>query len=142
MISNVSNLVKEKKIDDISKEKNKNIINVIKGAIIAIILSLIFLTVYAAVLSFTNVSENTMVPVVLVITGISILIGSSMSSISIKKKGLMNGALVGLIYAITLYILSSIFGTGFSIGLNSIIMIIVSIITGMIGGIIGVNLKN
>ena len=30
MISNVSNLVKEKKIDDISKEKNKNIINVIK----------------------------------------------------------------------------------------------------------------
>lgn len=142
MISNVSNLVKEKKIDDISKEKNKNIINVIKGAIIAIILSLIFLTVYAAVLSFTNVSENTMVPVVLVITGISILIGSSMSSISIKKKGLMNGALVGLIYAITLYILSSIFGAGFSIELNSIIMIIVSIITGMIGGIIGVNLKN
>ena len=142
MISNVSNLVKEKKIDDISKEKNKNIINVIKGAIIAIILSLIFLTIYAAVLSFTNVSENTMVPVVLVITGISILIGSSMSSISIKKKGLMNGALVGLIYAITLYILSSIFGAGFSIELNSIIMIIVSIITGMIGGIIGVNLKN
>lgn len=142
MISNVSNLVKEKKIDDISKEKNKNIINVIKGAIIAIILSLIFLTVYAAVLSFTNVSENTMVPVVLVITGISILIGSSMSSISIKKKGLMNGALVGLIYAITLYILSSIFGAGFSIELNSIIMIIVAIITGMIGGIIGVNLKN
>ena len=142
MISNVSNLVKEKKIDDISKEKNKNIINVIKGAIIAIILSLIFLTVYAAVLSFTNVSENTMVPVVLVITGISILIGSSMSSISIKKKVLMNGALVGLIYAITLYILSSIFGAGFSIGFNSIIMIIVAIITGMIGGIIGVNLKN
>ena len=142
MISNVNNLVKEKKIDDISKEKNKNIINIIRGAIIAIVLSLIFLTIYAAVLSFTNISENTMVPVVLVITGISILIGSSMSSISIKKKGLINGALVGLIYAITLYALSSILGAGFSIGFNSIIMIIVSIITGMIGGIIGINLKN
>lgn len=142
MISNVNNLVKEKKIDDISKEKNKNIINIIRGAIIAIVLSLIFLTIYAAILSFTNISENTMVPVVLVITGISILIGSSMSSISIKKKGLINGALVGLIYAITLYALSSIFGAGFSIGFNSIIMIIVSIITGMIGGIIGINLKN
>lgn len=142
MISNVNNLVKEKKIDDISKEKNKNIINIIRGAIIAIVLSLIFLTIYAAILSFTNISENTMVPVVLVITGISILIGSSMSSISIKKKGLINGALVGLIYAITLYALSSILGAGFSIGFNSIIMIIVSIITGMIGGIIGINLKN
>ena len=82
-----------------------------------------------------------MVPVVLTITGISILIGSSMSSISIKKQGIMNGGFVGLIYIIFLYVLSSIVSVGFELNMNAIIMLIVAILTGMIGGIIGVNMK-
>ena len=138
----VTNINSVKKIEDITKEKsNSNLIKIIKGSAIAIILSLIFLTIYAAILSFTSVSETTMVPVVLVLTGISILIGSSMSSISIKKQGIINGGLVGLIYVLFLYIVSSIAGIGFELSMNSIIMLIVGIITGMIGGVIGVNIK-
>ena len=83
-----------------------------------------------------------MVPVVLVITGISVLIGSSISSISIRKQGITNGGLVGLIYVLFLYIVSSIAGIGFEINMNAILMIIVGVITGMIGGIIGVNLQH
>ena len=138
----VTNINSVKKMEDITKEKsNSNLIKIIKGSAIAIILSLIFLTIYAAILSFTSVSETTMVPVVLVLTGISILIGSSMSSISIKKQGIINGGLVGLIYVLFLYIVSSIAGVGFGLNMNAIIMLIVGIITGMIGGVIGVNIK-
>ena len=137
----ISNVSSEKKIQDITKEGNKNMIRIIKGSIISILITLILLTIYAALLSFTNVSENTMVPVVLIITGISILIGSSMSSINIKKQGMLNGGLVGLIYVLLIYVLSSIFFVGFEINFNSILMIIVGIVTGMIGGIIGVNMK-
>lgn len=138
----VTNINSVKKIEDITKEKsNSNLIKIIKGSAIAIILSLIFLTIYAAILSFTSVSETTMVPVVLVLTGISILIGSSMSSISIKRQGIINGGLVGLIYVLFLYIVSSIAGIGFGLNMNAIIMLIVGIITGMIGGVIGVNIK-
>lgn len=138
----VTNINSVKKMEDITKEKsNSNLIKIIKGSAIAIILSLIFLTIYAAILSFTSVSETTMVPVVLVLTGISILIGSSMSSISIKKQGIINGGLVGLIYVLFLYIVSSIAGIGFGLNMNAIIMLIVGIITGMIGGVIGVNIK-
>lgn len=138
----VTNINSVKKIEDITKEKsNSNLIKITKGSAIAIILSLIFLTIYAAILSFTSVSETTMVPVVLVLTGISILIGSSMSSISIKKQGIINGGLVGLIYVLFLYIVSSIAGIGFGLNMNAIIMLIVGIITGMIGGVIGVNIK-
>lgn len=136
---NISNIVSGKKIEDISKDKSS--IKIIKGTAISIVLSLILLTFYATLLSYTSVSENTMVPVIITITGISILIGSSISSIHIKKQGLLNGALVGLIYMLALYILSSIIFSSFVLNVNSIIMIIVGVVTGMVGGVIGVNMK-
>lgn len=138
---NISNVSLNKKVEDKTKEKNNNMVKIIKGSIIAMIITMIALTVYAAILAYTSVSETTMVPVVLTITGISILIGSSMSSISIKKQGIMNGGFVGLIYIIFLYVLSSIVSVGFELNMNAIIMLIVAILTGMIGGIIGVNMK-
>ena len=137
----INSIKAEKKIVDITKDKNRNAINILKGSIISILLTLILLTIYSALLSFTNISENTMTPVVLVMTGISILIGSSMSSINIKKQGMLNGGLVGLIYMLFIYTLSSIFLVGFELNLNCILMIIIGIITGMLGGIIGVNLS-
>lgn len=136
---NISNMASTKKIEDISKDKSS--IKIIKGTAISIILSLILLTIYATLLSYTSVSENTMVPVIITITGISILIGSSISSMHIKKQGMLNGALVGLIYMLTIYILSSIVLSSFELNMNSIIMILVGIGTGMVGGVIGVNMK-
>ena len=137
----IANLNFLKKNDATAKEKNNSVVKVIKGSAIAIILTLIFLSIYAALLSATNISETTMVPVVLVITGISILIGSSMSTVSIKSQGMLNGFLVGLIYMAVLYIISSIMLVGFEFNLNSVIMLIVGAVTGMIGGVIGVNIK-
>ena len=137
----IANLNFLKKNDAPAKEKNNSVVKVIKGSAIAIILTLIFLSIYAALLSATNISETTMVPVVLVITGISILIGSSMSTVSIKSQGMLNGFLVGLIYMAVLYIISSIMLVGFEFNLNSVIMLIVGAVTGMIGGVIGVNMK-
>lgn len=137
----IANLNFLKKNDAPAKEKNNSVVKVIKGSAIAIILTLIFLSIYAALLSATNMSETTMVPVVLVITGISILIGSSMSTVSIKSQGMLNGFLVGLIYMAVLYIISSIMLVGFEFNLNSVIMLIVGAVTGMIGGVIGVNIK-
>lgn len=136
---NISNMASTKKIEDISKDKSS--IKIIKGTAISIILSLILLTIYATLISYTSVSENTMVPVIITITGISILIGSSISSMHIKKQGMLNGALVGLIYMLTIYILSSIVLSSFELTMNSIIMILVGIGTGMVGGVIGVNMK-
>lgn len=122
-------------------EFSKNMIRIVKGSISAIILTIILLLIFATLLTYTEIKENTINPVIIVITGISILVGSSISTLKIKKNGLINGFLVGLIYIITIYLISSLTGAGFKINLNSMIMILVSIIMGMIGGIIGVNLK-
>lgn len=119
---------------------NKNMIRVMKGSIFAIVISLVLLLIYASILTHTNVSETTMTPVVITIAGISILIGSSISSFNIKKQGMVNGALVGLCYILFIYILSSILLSGFNIDAKAIAMMLVGIIAGMVGGIIGVNL--
>lgn len=136
---NLSDITSKKKIEDISKEKN--IIKILKGVMISIVISILLLTIYAVILTYTSTSESTIKPVVIIITGISLLIGSFISSMKLKKQGMTNGGIVGLIYILSIYIISSIWLSNFSLDLESIIMIIVSIITGMIGGIIGINIK-
>ena len=138
---NIANVNSIKKVDDVTKDKNKVAIKIIKGSIISIVITAILLCIYAAVLSFTTVSETTMQPVIIVITGVSILIGSSISSINIKKQGMINGGIVGLIYMLILYIVSSLVSMRFELNVHSIIMLITGIVAGMLGGIIGVNLK-
>lgn len=122
-------------------EIKKKVMAIIKGCAFAIIFSVILLTIYALILVNTNVSENTIMPVVLIITGVSILIGGTISSRKIKKNGLIYGGVVGLVYTFILYLASSISMVGFSLSANSLLMLIVSVITGIIGGIIGVNLS-
>lgn len=119
----------------------RNSLCIFKGDAIAIIFSIIVLTIFAILLTYTNIPESTITPVVLTITGVSILIGSTISTRKIKKNGLLYGGTVGLIYIILLYITSSISISGFSLSSGSFIMLAVGAITGMIGGIIGVNLN-
>lgn len=121
--------------------KNSGIYAITKGFFISIILSLLFVFIYAVILVNTNIQESTIRPVLITITSISILIGSSISSMKIKNKGLLNGILVSLLYFVTFYLLSSITVCGFTFSLSSVIMIIVGVFIGAIGGIIGVNIK-
>ena len=120
--------------------RKQNLIRIGKGSIIAILMTLILLFIFSILLTYTKIQENCITPVIIVITAISILVGSSISTLKIKKNGLINGCVVGIIYFLVIYILSSITGSGFGLNLNSIIMLISSIVAGMLGGIIGVNL--
>lgn len=118
---------------------NKTITNIAKGVGISFLTTVILLLILATVLTYTKVSENVISPVIIVVTAISILIGSSLGNIKIKKNGLINGALIGGIYIVVIYLISSILNWKFGLGLQSIIMILVGMIFGILGGIIGVN---
>ena len=82
---------------------NNNLKGVIKGVVISYIFTIVMCLIYAIVLTYTNVQENTIPPVIIVITAISIFIGSTIGNYKIQKNGLLNGALVGLIYIVTIY---------------------------------------
>jgi len=120
---------------------SKKFLNIIKGVIISIIFTLIFLFVFSVILTYTKISEDFISPVIIVITAISIFIGSSIGNIKMQKNGMLNGALIGGIYLLSIYLLSGITSQNFSLSTQSIIIIVAGMICGMFGGIIGVNNK-
>ena len=119
----------------------KTVLNIAKGVIISLLTTVLLLVIFATILTYTQVSETVINPVIIVITAISILIGSSIGNIKIKKNGLINGALIGGIYIFTIYLISSILNWKFGLKMQSIIMIAIGMIFGILGGIIGVNKK-
>lgn len=125
-----------------TNEKNSKIYNIFRGSLVAILITIISLLIFSILLTHTNISEKSIVPVITIITAVSILTGSILSVSKIENRGLFNGALVGLTYILAIYILSSIINKNFAINLNSLILISSAVISGMMGGIIGVNMNN
>lgn len=128
-------------MENMQVNENKTIINILKGVGISLIATVIMLIIFSIILTYTNIQESTINPVIMIITAISILIGSSLGNIKIKKNGLINGGIIGGIYILIIYLISSILNWKFSLNIQSIIMIITAVIFGILGGIIGVNRK-
>ena len=130
------------KIKETFASGDNNFRRILIGSGISILITIIALIVFSILLTYTNISENSIPAVVILLTSISILIGATMATTSLKKNGIVNGMMVGLIYILVIYLLSSIIEKDFSLNIQSILMIISSIVAGGIGGIIGVNRGN
>lgn len=125
----------------IVENTNKGGMVLLKGIIISFALMLISVFIFSIILTYTNIQESTIFPVLVFITALSILIGSSLSTIKIKKNGILNGGAIGLIYILVLYLISSIISTGFGLTMQAIILMLSATVAGMLGGIVGVNIK-
>ena len=128
-------------MENLQAKESMAIKNIVKGVVIALLTTFILLIIFSIILTYTNTEEKVINPVIMLITAISILIGSSLANIKIKKNGLLNGGIVGGIYILTIYLISSILNWKFSLNIQSIIMIATATIFGVLGGIIGVNIK-
>ena len=113
----------------------------LKGLLKAYLISVCLILVLAVCISVTTLKENMIRPCVIVISAFSICIGAFFVACDKKEKGLINGAVIGVIYMTILYLISSILSWDFSISINSLIMIFAGIISGIIGGVVGVNFK-
>ena len=127
------------KMSDSLNESGNNIKKILIGSGASIVITIIGLIIFASLLTYTSIAESTIPTVTIVITIISILIGSSMCMSTVKKNGIINGILIGLIYIGVIYILSSVIEGNFALDLKSVIMIIGALLSGAVGGIIGVN---
>lgn len=129
-------------MEDLRENASVNVfLLMLKGIAIAMGLTLIMILVLSMVLSFSNISENVMMPAVIFISAFSILIGGFLVAKRMDSKGIVYGSAVGLAYMLILYLTSSFLNFNFSLNFNAIIMIALGILGGAIGGILGVNLK-
>ena len=122
-------------------KSDKQSICILRGIFISFLFTMCMLIIYSVLLVYTNLSEQTISPVIITITGVSILIGSSLGTRKLHKNGLLSGGIIGASYILLLYLISSTVNSNFSINWVSIIMIIVGLIGGIFGGIVGVNTK-
>ena len=129
------------KLSENLNENGNNFKRIIKGSGISIAITIISLIIFACLLTYTSISESTIPTVTIIITIVSILIGSSLSTLKLKKNGIINGIAIALIYIGIIYILSSLIEGNFGLNSKSIIMIVGGLLAGAIGGIIGVNKK-
>ncbi len=120
---------------------NRNVFfDVVKGVALTYILNIVFLLIYATILSFTDVSEATIPTVIFVISLLGVFISSSLTTIKIKENGLKYGAIIGLVYILILYLIGCTTSVGFSFTAYSLATIVFNIFIGMVGGVVGVNL--
>ncbi|NMB95251.1 MAG: TIGR04086 family membrane protein [Clostridiaceae bacterium] len=113
----------------------------IKGVLIAYVITIPFFMLFSLILSYTNFPETYISTAVLLTTIISIILSSLTVSRSINAKGWLVGSMIGFLYIVILYVFSGIIFKNFSIGKGLILTTFICITSGALGGIIGVNVK-
>lgn len=123
-------------------KEEKFLLSYIKGVVSSFIISIILFYILGIILTSSNIPEKIITPAILIITGLSILISTSIVMIKSNEKGLIKGGLIGLSYFSILYILSSISMQNFDVNVYSMIMLVITFVCGSIGGIVGINIKS
>jgi len=123
------------------KIKNNSVIfDFIKGSIVAVLISLGLVVLFAFCIKWFSLPGSVIAPVTFVIKGLSVLFGA-MIAVKGESKGMVKGISFGAIYICFAFIIFSILAGTFSIGLSSFLDLISSVVIGAIVGIVKVNRK-
>lgn len=113
----------------------------LKGLLISCSITLLFTIIISLLLTYTNMME-TSIPLWDTITLIvSIVSGAMYLTVKIGEKGWLNGAIIGLLYFLILFLLNCLLVESSGANSFSYLKLVISIVIGMIGGMIGINLK-
>ncbi len=116
-----------------------NLFSLLKGLLASYIITIPAFMLFALILTNVDFPQKLVTPMVVIITVISVLTAGSVATRGVRSKGWLNGSMVGLVYMIILYLLSSIIFKNFTIDRNVVTMTVIGILTGAIGGIMSVN---
>lgn len=116
-------------------------VNIFKGVALSYIFTFVSFLIFAILLSTTNIPDSYISGVICITSIMSILIGSASCTKKANSQGLVWGSIVGFIYSVILYLISSLLFVGFSFPLSTLYLFVISILFGAIGGIVGINLK-
>jgi len=123
------------------KVPNDNtVLDFVKGLIVSCLVSLALVILFAFSLKWFALSDVFITPVILVIKGISVVIGSAIA-IKGESKGLVKGVMFGLLFMLVAFVLFSILAGTFSFDLSSILDFAFAALAGGVVGIIKVNKK-
>lgn len=117
------------------------IIDVVKGTILGLILTILLILVFTIILTYTKLSEEIIPLINSVIMILGITSGAIFVSRRVERKGWLSGGLVGIIYFLIILLVSKLFIQDFLLDKYLLIKGVIAIVTGCIGGMIGINIK-
>jgi putative membrane protein (TIGR04086 family) len=113
----------------------------IKGVLVSLITTLIGIFLFALVLRFVDLNTIIIKVVNQIIKILSVLFGVKVCLKGNKSRGLLKGAVVGVLYTVLSYLIFSLLVSSFSFGLNLIYDILFLGLAGVVCGVIFVNSK-
>lgn len=132
---------KVKKIKNLDNSTNPVWMSTLKGALIALSISLIGILIFAFFIKYVAIPTEAIKPVNQVIKGISLLLGTFVALKKVNQMGLVNGLLIGLSYTLLAFVVFSILDGRFEFSRTLINDLLFGAIIGAICGIIAVNFR-
>ncbi|MCD7904219.1 MAG: TIGR04086 family membrane protein [Clostridiales bacterium] len=125
----------------VSEDKGKNPVSAVMLSVLgAYLVTAVIFIIYAALLTYTGLTEKYMQTVITVTAGLSVTIGGFACGRAVKKRGIVWGVLTGLMYGVIMIITGNITTPDFSLGSKTALILLVSLCGGGLGGVWGINL--
>lgn len=121
---------------------SKNILTklILKTALIQIVTSVVFISIFACAMYFLELDKSFSVIFATISIALSSLISSFFASKEIGNRGYVTGFIIGIATFITITLISLMIDKG-SVTINTLFHFIIILLSSMIGGILGVNRK-
>lgn len=119
----------------------ENIKQYTKFLILSYIIAIVLLGLSSIIFAYTNINDSLINIFVFVIIVITNLIGSTLTSRKLKRRGLFVGLIFGIIYFLIIYLLTAILYTGFFVNKAVGLYLLMTSVSGIVGGVIGVNIR-
>ena len=120
-------------------KRDSVVFDFVKGNVVALIISLALVILFAFCFKWFSLPDNIIVPVTFAIKGLSVLFGALLAVRG--SRGLIKGMLFGALYYLLSFVIFSVLAGSFSFGVTSLLDLAFAVILGGIVGIIKVNRK-
>lgn len=124
------------KIRALSLKENKNLPTILKGAIYALIISLLGILLFAFIIKLTSLSDGLIKPINQVIKVTSILFGCFLAFRKNREKTILNGLIIGIVYIILAFLLFSALNGSFNFSKTIFVDILFGGVVGVISAIV------
>ncbi len=123
---------------DLSLKKASPISLFIKTAVIEILVTVLFIIIFAAVMLFSDGAVNFAAVFATAAIALGCVAASFYAAKSIGKRGLLTGFIIGIITFCIITLISMILDSG-AVTINTLFKFIIIMLSSLIGGVAGVN---
>lgn len=114
----------------------------LKTVVVAYCVSIALLLAFSVIATFNALSDRTISVVANIVTAIGVLICGFMSGRHFSSRGLIFGALCGILYSGLLCLIGNLAAQNIHFGASAVTALIIGVICGAVGGIAGINTKS